>query len=951
MEVNDERKVMDFAGRHIGPRSEDIQVMLTAIGAESLEALIEQTVPDGIRFRGTMDWGPALSEGALLDQLSEIAAKNRPFRSFIGMGYADCFTPPVIQRNILENPGWYTQYTPYQSEIAQGRLEALLNFQTMVCDLTGMELSNASLLDEGTAAAESLAMFHAVLGKRATGRFFVDDRCHPQTQQVVCARSAVRGWTVDLGNVESCDWSVGYTGILVHYPTSDGQIVDYGDLVERAHLEGALVAFASDPLALCMLRPPGELGADAVVGSTQRLGMPMGYGGPHAAFLATRPDYKRQLPGRVIGVSRDVHGQVALRMALQTREQHIKRERATSNICTAQVLPAVVASMYAVYHGPDGLRRIAEHIHQKACALGHVLRSEGGDVRYFDFFDTLRVGVKDAQEIVQARCEEMQINLRSMGDGDWCVTIDETTTFSHLEQIVYVLTGNRLEVVLTADTQAIPELLQRSSSFMQHPVFNAHRSETQMLRYIHRLQSRDLSLTHSMIPLGSCTMKLNASVEMMPITWPAFADVHPFVPPEQAAGYQQIFAELKHMLREITGFADVSLQPNAGSQGEYAGLCVIGAYHAARGERQRSICLIPASAHGTNPASAVMAGMQVVVVDCDEQGNIDLNDLQNKADEHASSLAALMVTYPSTHGVFEDEIRAVCEVVHARGGLVYMDGANMNALVGLCRPGDIGMDVCHLNLHKTFCIPHGGGGPGMGPIAVAAHLAPFLPGHPVVATGVGADAIGAVASAPWSSALILLISWAYLKLMGPQITEATKVAILNANYLAERMQGAFSVLYRGASGRVAHECILDLRWCKRAAGITVEDVAKRLIDYGFHAPTVSFPVADTLMVEPTESEDLAEMDRFCEAMIAIRGEIDQIVAGEFGQLDNPLKNAPHTQESCLVESWDRPYSRETAAMPATWLREAKFWPSVGRLDNAQGDRTLICSCPSIEFYT
>ncbi|MEE2628140.1 MAG: aminomethyl-transferring glycine dehydrogenase [Candidatus Latescibacterota bacterium] len=947
------RGEQSFAERHIGIRREQLEAMEQALGVESLDQLIDQAIPEEIRYRGTLDWGRPAGESELLTQLEVIASENKAYRSFIGIGYTDCFTPPVIVRNILENPGWYTQYTPYQSEIAQGRLEALLNFQTMVCDLTGMELSNASLLDEGTAAAEAMAMFHAVQRKKPSNVFFIDERCHLQTIEVVRARAEARGWTVWSGKAEECDFSRGIFGLLVQYPATDGELIDFSQLVSKAHAQGALVAFACDPLALCLLRPPGELGADAVVGSTQRLGMPMGYGGPHAAFFATRSDYRRQLPGRVIGVSRDAHGQPALRMALQTREQHIKRERATSNICTAQVLPAVVASMYAVYHGPEGLKSIAQCIHEKALALGDVLNKKGFALQHRHFFDTLRIGGEgvDRASVFQ-RCREVEINLRLLPEGDWGITLDETADSEDLRKIVFALSGEWVDLHLSfrgKQVNCIPDDHQRQTSFLNHPVFHAHRSETQMVRYIHKLQGRDLSLTHSMIPLGSCTMKLNATVEMMPITWSAFADLHPFVPLEQAGGYTRICRELVEMLKAVTGFADVSLQPNAGSQGEYAGLRVIGAYHKERGEGQRITCLIPSSAHGTNPASAVMAGMQVVVVGCDEKGNIDLEDLREKAAACADTLAALMVTYPSTHGVFERDIKTVCDTVHAYGGQVYMDGANMNALVGLCRPADLGMDVCHLNLHKTFCIPHGGGGPGMGPIAVAEHLSPFLPGHPVISTG-GPKGIGPVAAAHWSSALVLLISWAYLKLMGEAVVTATKIAILNANYVARALEGAFNVLYKGDEGWVAHECILDLRWCKKEAGITVEDVAKRLIDYGFHAPTVSFPVADTMMVEPTESEGLAELDRFCQAMISIRSEIDAVVEGRWDRLDNPLKNAPHTQAVCMGETWDKSYSREVGGMPAAWSLENKFWPAVGRLDNAQGDRNLICSCPPLEAY-
>jgi glycine dehydrogenase len=942
----------EFARRHLGPDPRQVEQMLAAVGEKSLDNLIDSAVPTAIRFRGQMDLADAVSEYELLNILRDLAAANEGFRSFIGMGYTGCITPPVIQRNILENPGWYTQYTPYQSEIAQGRLEALLNFQTMICELTGMELSNASLLDEATAAAEAMAMLFAVQRKNNSIRFFVDERCHPQTIAVVVARAQARGWQVDIAHCEECDLSRGYFGALVQYPCSDGEVVDYRSFVEAIHSSGALIAFASDPLALCLLKPPGELGADAVVGSAQRFGMPMGYGGPHAAFLAVRTEYKRQLPGRVIGVSRDARGKVALRMALQTREQHIRRENATSNICTAQVLPAVVSSMYGLYHGPDGLRRIASGIHASTRMLAQAIEDSGLSIRHRAYFDTLRVEVGvNKRDQVLLRSRDRRINLRDFGDGDFAITLDETAGIDDIQTILFVLVGREIAIDFSTghEGHSWGKQLSRQSPFMQHPVFSQHRSETQMLRYIHLLQSRDLSLTHSMIPLGSCTMKLNATAEMMPITWPAFANLHPFVDPQQAKGYQQIFTELVHMLREITGFAGVSLQPNAGSQGEYAGLLVIRRFHRECGESERDICLIPASAHGTNPASAVMAGMRVVVIACDDNGNIDVADLRTKATEHAEELAALMVTYPSTHGVFEQEIRTVCQIVHENGGQVYMDGANMNALVGLCRPADIGMDVCHLNLHKTFCIPHGGGGPGMGPIAVAEHLVDFLPSHPIVEMG-GNRAIGSIAAAPWSSAVILLISWSYIKMMGSHLVESTRIAILNANYIARRLDAYFPVLYKGATGWVAHECIIDLRWCKRDAGITVEDVAKRLIDYGFHAPTVSFPVPGTMMVEPTESESIDEMDRFCEAMIAIRKEINEIITGQADRDNNPLKNAPHTLDMVLALEWDKPYSREKAALPAPWLAEHKFWPHVARLDNAQGDRNLVCSCPPLEAY-
>jgi len=945
-----------FARRHIGPDDQETAQMLEAIGVDTLDELIDLAVPQAIRMDEPLQLGQGQSEHELLEELRNRAAQNQIFRSFIGMGYADCFTPAVIQRNILENPGWYTQYTPYQSEISQGRLEALLNFQTMVIDLTGLEIANASLLDEATAAAEAMAMMRSVQKRSPSRAFFVSEECHPQTIEVVRTRARVRGWEVVVGDHRSFDFAAPMFGILLQYPASDGAIYDYREFTDRAHQAGALVAVAADILGLCLLTPPGEFGADVVVGSTQRFGMPMGYGGPHAAFFATRDEYRRQMPGRLIGVSRDSRGRPALRMALQTREQHIRREKATSNICTAQVLPAVVASMYAVYHGPEGLRRIAERVHQVARLLAQGAEKVGCEVVRDPYFDTLRLRVPDGKpEAILARARDKKVNLRSHVDGTLGITLDETSGEEDLETLFQVLAPNRPPGFGAADLEAVngfdwEPIHRRQTPYLTHPVFNSYHSETEMLRYMSRLQARDLSLTTSMIPLGSCTMKLNAAAEMMPITWPEFARLHPFAPVAQAREFHAIFAELEEMLREITGFAAVSLQPNAGAQGEFAGLLVVRRYHEKNGQTHRNACLIPASAHGTNPASAVMAGMEVVVVACDAEGNIDLEDLRRKAAENADRLGALMVTYPSTHGVFEEEIREICAAVHEHGGQVYMDGANMNALVGLCRPANMGVDVCHLNLHKTFCIPHGGGGPGMGPIAVAGHLADFLPTHPVVPTG-GEQGIGPVAAAPWSSALILLISWAYLKLMGGMgLIRATQVAILNANYLATKLDGCFPVLYKGKNGFVAHESILDLRHLKSAAGVTVEDVAKRLMDYGYHAPTISFPVAGTLMVEPTESESKAELDRFCETMMAIRREIEEIERGEADPEDNLLKNAPHTAEMVCGDEWERPYSRQRAALPAPWLLERKFWPAVGRLDNARGDRQLICACPPVEAY-
>ena len=937
-----------FVRRHIGPTAADVAAMLAAVGADSMDDLMAEALPAAIRMQDPLALGEGISEYELMGQLRELASQNRIHRSFIGMGYSNCITPPVIQRNILENPGWYTQYTPYQSEIAQGRLEALLNFQTMVGDLTGFALANASLLDEATAAAEAIAMLRAVEKKNASQRVFVSSACHPQTIAVVKVRAESRGWEVEVGDHREYDFAAGAFAALLQYPASDGALYDYADFCAQAHAHQTLVCVAVDLLALCLLRPPGEFGADAAIGSAQRFGMPMGYGGPHAAFLATRPEFQRQVPGRIIGVSADVRGQPALRMALQTREQHIKRERATSNICTAEVLPAVVASMFAVYHGPDGLRRIARRIHRQARALARGLEEAGYRVVHDPYFDALRVEVGARGDVLLAQARAEGMNFRDLGDGHWGIALDETTHKADLQAILALLGGKLPDEV---DEGPIWEPVHvRHSRFMEHPVFAVHHSETEMMRYMRRLEAKDMSLVHAMIPLGSCTMKLNAAAEMMAITWPEFAGLHPFAPVEQARGYAAIFAEMEDMLREITGLKGISLQPNAGSQGEYAGLLIVRKYHRTRGEAQRNVCLIPASAHGTNPASAAMAGLDVVVVACDSEGNIDLADLRAKAAAHCERLAALMVTYPSTHGVFEEAIGEICAVVHQAGGQVYMDGANMNALVGLCRPGEIGIDVCHLNLHKTFCIPHGGGGPGMGPIAVAEHLVEFLPAHPLIHTG-GAESIGPIAAAPWGSASILLISWAYLRLMGGSgLAEATQVAILNANYLSSRLADSFPVLYKGRNGRVAHECILDLRWA-REYGIGVEDVAKRLMDYGFHAPTVSFPVVGTLMVEPTESESKAELDRFCEAMIAIGGEIRQIAAGEMDRANNPLVHAPHPLDVVLAADWDRPYSRTVAALPAPWLLERKFWPAVGRLNDVQGDRNLICSCPPVEMYS
>jgi glycine dehydrogenase len=941
-----------FVPRHIGPDGAEVVQMLERLGLSSLEALIDETVPADIRLRRLLKLPAARGEHELLADLRALAAKNQVFRSFIGMGYHDCLVPAVIQRNVLENPGWYTAYTPYQAEIAQGRLEALLNFQTMVADLTGLPLAGASLLDEATAAGEAMHMCRALAGN-GRNTFFVAEDCHPQTLAVVKTRARSLGIEVRVGRAESLDLSGGDVfGVLLQYPATDGRVVDYTGLVQRAHDAGALVAVATDLLALTMLRPPGEFGADIALGSSQRFGVPMGYGGPHAAFLSTRDEYKRQMPGRIIGVSKDADGHVAYRMALQTREQHIRREKATSNICTAQVLLAVMASMYAVYHGPEGLKRIARRVHALATALAEGLRRLGFDVGGEPFFDTLRVRLdRAAGEKVIAAARQRRMNLRPYDDGSVGVALDEAKSVADVQGLLEAFAGGRRAPAVEARAASVPDLpapVARTSGFLTHDVFNRHHSEHEMLRYMRMLESRDLSLATSMIPLGSCTMKLNGTTEMLPVTWPEFASLHPFAPADQARGYQELFAQLEAWLAEITGFAAVSLQPNAGSQGEYAGLLAIRAYHESRGEGHRNVCLIPVSAHGTNPASAAVAGFKVVAVACDARGNIEVEDLRAKAQQHARELGALMVTYPSTHGVFEESIREVCQIVHEHGGQVYMDGANMNAQVGLTRPGDIGADVCHLNLHKTFCIPHGGGGPGMGPIGVARHLAPFLPGHPVTGLG-GAQSLGTVSAAPYGSPSILTISWVYIALMGPEgLKRASEVAILNANYMAKRLEGHYEMLYTGRGGRVAHEFIVDARPFKRGADVEVEDIAKRLMDYGFHAPTMSFPVAGTLMIEPTESEAKGELDRYCDALISIREEIRAIEEGRADRKDNVLTRAPHTARAVSADAWNRPYPREQAAFPAPWTRRHKFWPAVARIDNVYGDRNLFCSCPPIE---
>ncbi|MFP4694186.1 MAG: aminomethyl-transferring glycine dehydrogenase [Halothece sp.] len=942
-----------FVQRHVDPTPDEIETMLKELGYSSLDALIKETVPSSIRLQEGLNLPEAKSEHEALKELSAIASQNQVFRSLIGMGYYDCITPAAIQRNILENPGWYTAYTPYQPEIAQGRLEALLNFQTMVSDLTGLEIANASLLDEATAAAEAMSMSLGVCKNQANA-FFVSQNCHPQTIELLYTRAKPLGVEIIVGDEQTFDFSTSIFGALLQYPTTEGKICDYREFVEKVHEQKALVTVAADPLSLALLTPPGEWGADIAVGSTQRFGVPLGYGGPHAAYFATKEKYKRQLPGRLVGVSKDTQGKPALRLALQTREQHIRRDRATSNICTAQVLLAVIASTYAVYHGPDGIKRIAEKVHRLTVTLAEGLKRIGYTISSEPYFDTLKVETANAQAILEA-AKAQQINLRSYADGGIGISLDETSTVEEVTTLLQIFAGQEtlpllLEELVPELTFEFPEPFQRSSKYLTEAVFNQYHSETKLLRYLNHLQSKDLSLTTSMIPLGSCTMKLNAAAEMYPVTWSEFGKIHPFAPKSQTQGYQILFQQLREWLAEITGFADISLQPNAGAQGEYTGLLVIRQYHETRGEGHRNICLIPESAHGTNPASAVMCGMKVVPISCNERGDIDLEELRAKAEKYSDNLATLMVTYPSTHGVFETEIQTICDLVHEHGGQVYLDGANMNAQLGLCRPGDYGADVCHLNLHKTFCIPHGGGGPGMGPIGVQSHLAPFLPSHPVIETG-GEKAIGAVAAAPWGSPSILPISWMFIAMMGGEgLTHASKVAILNANYIAHRLDEHYPVLYKGNSGLVAHECIIDLRLVKKSANIGVDDIAKRLMDFGFHAPTVSWPVAGTMMVEPTESESKEELDRFCDAMIAIRQEIAAIENGEVDGEDNPLKQAPHTHEMVIADNWQYSYSREKAAYPADWLREYKFWPAVSRIDNAYGDRNLVCSCVGMEAY-
>jgi glycine dehydrogenase len=940
-----------FVNRHNGSNAQDVQAMLKKINASSLDSLIDHTVPASIRLKKPLNLPEGMSEHAFLQHLRGVAAKNKLYRSYIGLGYYDTVVPPVIQRNILENPGWYTAYTPYQAEIAQGRLEALLNFQTMIVDLTGMEIANASLLDEATAAAEAMHMLHGLRarGDEAKDCFFVSHECLPQTIELLKTRAKPLGIELVIGDFKTVTLNDKLFGALLQYPTADGTVHDYADFVKRAKEHGMTIAVAADIMSLVLLTPPGEWGADVVLGSTQRFGVPMGYGGPHAAYFACRDAHKRAMPGRIIGVSVDADGGAALRMALQTREQHIRREKATSNICTAQALLAIMASMYAVYHGADGLHEIAEQIHLQTVTLANELKKLGYTVADGIFFDTVKLLHTDNAKI-HALAEAAHINFRYTGDG-LTISLDQTTSLDDLSAIlaVFAQAAGWSAPILSAAQVAAQKMLvkPRQSAILGHPVFNSYRTETEMMRYIKRLENKDLSLTHSMISLGSCTMKLSAASEMLALTWPEFANLHPFVPVEQTEGYQEVIDGLNAALNEITGFAQMSFQPNSGASGEYAGLLVIQAWHRSRGEAQRNVVLIPSSAHGTNPASAAMCGMHIVVVKCDSTGNIDVDDLRAKAEEHKADLSCLMVTYPSTHGVYEERIKEITAIIHSNGGQVYMDGANMNAQVGLTNPATIGADVCHLNLHKTFAIPHGGGGPGAGPIGVAEHLAPFLPGHPVVKVG-GAQSIHAVSAAPYGSALILLISYGYIKMMGGKgLTEATKMAILNANYIKESLKDHYATLYSGANGRCAHEMILDCREWKKE-GVEVADIAKRLMDFGFHAPTTSFPVVDTLMVEPTESESKAELDRFCEAMIVIRKEIEEVITGKADKKDNVLKHAPHTAKSVCANEWPRPYSREQAAFPLPWIRDNKFWPAVARVDNVYGDKNLVCVCPPVK---
>ena len=933
----------DFSRRHIGPDLAEQQEMLSQLGLKSIDALIDKTIPKTIQTKIGLHIGQGLDEFSLLKKIKGIASKNIVARSYIGMGYYGTITPPVIQRNILENPGWYTAYTPYQAEISQGRLEALVNFQTMVTDMTGLDIANGSLLDEATAAAEAMIMLFHSAQKR--NRFLVAENCHPQTIDVLKTRANPIGIELSIQSTDTFDFSDDVFGALIQYPATDGKVVNYSDLCQKAHDQGVAIAMATDLLSLALLLSPGDMGADVAIGSSQRFGVPMGFGGPHAAFMAVKEKYKRKMPGRIIGVSVDRHGNPAYRMALQTREQHIRRDRATSNICTSQVLLAVMAGMYAVYHGAEGIRAIAKRIHSKTKDLATALLAGGYHIVHDQFFDTIRIGLNNIpDDEIKNRAEFSNMNFRYYDNGDVGIALDETVSPGDLSDILTVFKTEKSSRTNGFDLQDA-----RANDFLTHSVFSNYHTETEMMRYLHRLETKDLTLNTSMISLGSCTMKLNAAAEMMPITWPEFAYLHPFAPADQTQGYSALAKTLSDWLMDMTGLQGCSLQPNSGAQGEYAGLLVIRAFHLDNGNNHRNICLIPASAHGTNPASAVMCGMKVVVVECDDNGNIDVKDLKAKAEQHQETLAAIMVTYPSTHGVFEEAIGDICNIVHDNGGQVYLDGANLNAMVGLARIGEFGADVCHINLHKTFAIPHGGGGPGMGPICVANHLIPFLPGHPILNNS--ETAIHAVSAAPMGSAGILPISWAYIAMLGDDgLKASTEIAILNANYMAHKLQSYFPILYRGAQGYSAHEFILDLRPLKKESGISDEDVAKRLIDYGYHAPTMSFPVPGTLMIEPTESESKKELDRFCDAMIAIKNEIDDVINGRMDAEDNPLKNAPHTAHAIASDEWNHPYSRQKAAYPAPYLNNHKYWPSVGRIDNAYGDRNLICTCPPVEVY-
>ena len=947
----------DFIQRHIGPTVKQQQEMAQVLGYDNLDALIDDTVPAAIRRQAPMDLAGAQTEQAVIEKLKSLAQQNIVNKSYIGTGYHDTFTPAVIQRNVLENPGWYTAYTPYQPEISQGRLEALLSFQQMIMDLTGMELANGSMLDEGTAAAEAMTLVQRVNKKNRSNTFIVAQDCHPQTIAVVKTRAEVLGIEVIVGKPEELLGATEAFGLLLQYPGTHGELLDISPLIAKAHAAKTLVTVAADIMALLLVKSPGELGADVVVGNTQRFGVPMGFGGPHAAYFATRESYKRSTPGRIIGVSIDRRGNQALRMAMQTREQHIRREKATSNICTAQALLAIMATFYAMYHGPQGLRLIATRIHRLTAIFAEGMKGLGFNAENSQYFDTLTFAVGKEQPAIVERALASGVNLRILEDGRLGVSLDETTSAADIEVLWQAFSGQQqLPNVSAIDTEiedhpGIPNELSRETDYLQHPLFNDYHSETEMLRYMRYLEDKDIALNRAMIPLGSCTMKLNATTEMLPVTWPEFAGLHPFAPAEQTKGYQAMLTELDHMLLQATGYDAISMQPNAGSQGEYAGLLAIMRYHQSRGDDQRKVCLIPSSAHGTNPASAALAGMKVVIVECDEQGNIDMDDLRLKAQRHTDDLASIMVTYPSTHGVFEESIIELCEVVHQHGGQVYVDGANLNALVGIAAPGKFGADVSHLNLHKTFCIPHGGGGPGMGPIGVGAHLQPFLPTNPVCPVPGLDENNDVVSAAPYGSASILPISWAYIALMGGEgLAQASKVAILNANYIAHRLQDHYPILYTGRTGNVAHECIIDIRPVKEASGISEEDIAKRLIDYGFHAPTMSFPVAGTLMIEPTESESLFELDRFCDALIAIKQEIEAVRSGKLEQTDNPLVNSPHTLEDVAGTQWDHPYSRELAAYPVESLRRYKYWAPVNRVDNVYGDRNLFCACPAIDSY-